>query len=88
LKDTKPLKKAGEFLQQNPFKLVAVTSSTDYRGEKDKNLDVSRAQALVVRNYLVENFKVDDSRIKTKGMGEDDHSDPKDAGRVEVKIYD
>jgi phospholipid/cholesterol/gamma-HCH transport system substrate-binding protein len=88
LKNEKPLKQAGEFLQQNPFKFVAITACTDFRGEKNKNLEISRAQAMVVRNYLVQNFKIDDSRIKTKGMGEDDHSDPKKAGRVEVLVYE
>jgi phospholipid/cholesterol/gamma-HCH transport system substrate-binding protein len=88
LKNTKLLKQVGEFLQQNPFKFAAVTACTDFRGEKVKNLEISRARAMAVRNYLVQNFKVDDSRIKTKGMGEDDHSDPNKAGRVEVFVYE
>jgi phospholipid/cholesterol/gamma-HCH transport system substrate-binding protein len=87
LKNDKLLKSAGEFLQQNPFHLAAVTAYTGYSGEKDKNLQLSRAQAMVVRLYLVGHFKIDDSRVKTKGMGEDNKDDPKKAGRVEILIY-
>jgi phospholipid/cholesterol/gamma-HCH transport system substrate-binding protein len=82
LKNKKPLNQAGEFLQQNPFSQVAVAAYTGFQGEHDKNLELSRAQAMVVRQYLVQNFKIDDARVKTKGMGEDNQP-----GRVEILVY-
>lgn len=87
LKNKKLLNQAGEYLQQNPFQLAAVTAFTGSQGDKAKNLEVSRAQAMVVREYLVQNYKIDDTRIKTKGMGEDDQSTKDRAGRVEILIY-
>ncbi|MCI0412906.1 MlaD family protein [bacterium] len=68
-RNEKPLNRAGEFLERAPFDLVVVTAYTG-EGEKEKSLELTRAQAMVVRQYLVEHFKVDDSRLKTKGMGD------------------
>jgi phospholipid/cholesterol/gamma-HCH transport system substrate-binding protein len=85
IKDKKLLSHAGEFLQQNTsFKLAAVTAYTGFSGDKERNLDLSRAQAMVVRQFLVENFKIDDQRIKTKGMGEDSRDK---YGRIEILVY-
>jgi outer membrane protein OmpA-like peptidoglycan-associated protein len=84
LKNEKLLNQAGEFLEKNPYSLVAVTAYTGYSGDTDKNLYLSQAQAMVVRQYLVKNFKVDDTRVKTKGMAEDKTNK---TGRVEILVY-
>jgi len=88
LKNKKLLNKAGEFLQQNPYRLVAVTAKTNFQGEKDKNLELSRAQAMVVRNYLVQNFKIDDTLVKTKGLGEDEQTNSDQGAKVQILIYE
>jgi hypothetical protein len=42
---------------------------------------------MVVRQHLVEHFKIDDQRIKILGMGEDPSTPDKQAARVEVTVY-
>ena len=38
-------------------------------GDTQKDLVLTEARAMVVREYLVENFGFDDSQLKTLGMG-------------------
>jgi hypothetical protein len=45
----------------------------------------TEAQAMVIRNYLVQNFRLDDTRIKTMGRGKTD--DAGDTGKVEILVY-
>ena len=87
LKKEKLLNQAGSFLEQNSFGLAAVVSYTGLQGEKEENLTLAQAKAMVVRQYLAKKFKVDDARIKTKGMGEDKQADASKAGRVEIIVY-
>jgi phospholipid/cholesterol/gamma-HCH transport system substrate-binding protein len=88
IKEKNNLKDAGKFLEKNRFGLVVVTAYSAEPGQKDENLQVTQAQALVVRKYLVDNFKLDESRIKTKGFGEQTTKD-KDVqpSRVEILIF-
>jgi phospholipid/cholesterol/gamma-HCH transport system substrate-binding protein len=85
LKNGKPLKDAGEFLQSNPPGLVVVAASTDMKGDTEKDRLLTQARAMVVRDYLVQNFKCDDTRIKTIGLGKS--AETSDGGRVEILIY-
>ncbi len=39
------------------------------KGDTDKVRELTGAQALVVRDYLVQNFQIDDTRVKTMGLG-------------------
>lgn len=87
LANKKLLNDAGQYLQRNPFQLVVVTAYTGLQGEKDKNVEITHAQASVVRDYLVQNFKIDDARIRTKGIGEKQLDAREKSGRVEVMIY-
>jgi len=87
LKKAKSLNEIGNFLQQTPYGLAVITASTGAQGDKDKNRTLSQARAMVVRQYLAEKFKTDDTRIKTKGMGEEGKTDPNNTGRVEVIVY-
>ena len=70
LKDKKTLNEAGKFLEENPFGL-AVIASSEAKGDAEKLRVLTAARAKVVRDYLTENFKVDDKRIKTIGLGKD-----------------
>lgn len=45
---------------------------------------LTEARAMVVRDYLVKNFKLEDTRIKTIGLGK---SDKAEGGCIEVLIY-
>lgn len=87
LRNEKALKPLGEYLEKTPFGLALVAAYTGVEGNQQQNLELSRARALVVREHLAKNFRIDDARLKTKGMGEDARSDPKGADRVEVLIY-
>jgi phospholipid/cholesterol/gamma-HCH transport system substrate-binding protein len=69
MKDKKILKAAGDFLAQNQFGFAVVVVSTGMEGDTQKNLVLTEARAMVVREYLVENFGFDDSQLKTLGMG-------------------
>jgi hypothetical protein len=68
LKNEKALKEAGTFLEQNKFGL-AVVASSEVLGDSDKDRVLTQAKAMVVRDYLAQNFTLDDTRIKTIGLG-------------------
>jgi outer membrane protein OmpA-like peptidoglycan-associated protein len=46
-----------------------VEGHTDNRGGEERNMKLSRDRSEAVRNYLIDRFKVDPSRIKTQGFG-------------------
>jgi phospholipid/cholesterol/gamma-HCH transport system substrate-binding protein len=69
LKNKKPLDEAGDYLQNQKFGLAVVISSAGLEGDSDKMLLLTQAQSTVVRNYLVQNFRLDDTRLKTLGLG-------------------
>jgi len=82
-KDSKELNEVGHFLEQNPFGLAVIQASTGPKGDKDKDKTLSQAQAMVIRAYLAEHFKLDDARVKTIGVGKDADGD----GKVDILIY-
>jgi phospholipid/cholesterol/gamma-HCH transport system substrate-binding protein len=86
LGNEKLLNQAGSFLENNPFGLAVIAANTRSKGAKEDNLKLSEARAAVVRQYLVQKFKVDDARIKTIGLGEDKQA-PSDNGRVTIAVY-
>ena len=49
---------------------VLVEGHTDAVGDDDYNLELSRARARAVRDYLVQHHGIDASRLKTVGFGE------------------
>jgi outer membrane protein OmpA-like peptidoglycan-associated protein len=85
LKNEKLLNDAGKFLQDNNFGLAVVASYTGMKGDSDKERTLTEARTMVVRKYLVENFKVDDTKIKTLGLGKT--NTPDDAGKVQIIVY-
>lgn len=74
----------GEYLRTHPFSLAVVTSSSGMVGDTDKQLTLTKARAMVVRDYLVGKFPLDDTRIKTKGLGKQANVGD---GDVQVLIY-
>ena len=81
----KLLNEAGKYLESNKFGFVVIVARTGEQGSKEENLKLSQARAAVVREYLAEKFKIDDSRIKTLGLGEGAGAG-KD-GELEILIY-
>jgi phospholipid/cholesterol/gamma-HCH transport system substrate-binding protein len=83
LKDAKALNEAGSFLQANPFGLAVVAGYAD-KGDSAQEKIVTEARAMVVRDYLVKNFKMDDTRVKTIGLGK---SNDGEGTGVRVLVY-
>jgi phospholipid/cholesterol/gamma-HCH transport system substrate-binding protein len=88
LKNQKSLTTGGEFLANNQFGFAVVVVSAGMEGDTQKDLVLTEARAMVVREYLVENFGFDDSRLRTLGMGKqtNGNSDP-GWGTVQIFIY-
>lgn len=85
LKNQKALNEAGQFLQGRKFGEVVVTAAAGMKGDSEKDRVTTQAQAMVIRNYLVQNFRLDDTRIKTMGLGKTDGAG--DDGKIEILVY-
>jgi|SRR5271156_6776537 len=86
LKNQKSLNGGGEFLANNQFGFAVVVVSAGMEGDTQKDLVLTEARAMVVREYLVENFGFDDSQLKTLGMGKQTDANG-DAGWGNVQIF-
>jgi phospholipid/cholesterol/gamma-HCH transport system substrate-binding protein len=88
LKNQKSLNPGGEYLASNQFGLAVVVASAGVEGDSQKDLVLSEARAMVVREYLVENFGFDDSQVKTLGLGKHAGATSEDGwGTVQILIY-
>lgn len=88
MKDEKSLKGAGDYLAQTQFGVAVVVVSTGMDGDTQKDLVLSEARAMVIREYLVENFGFDDSQLKTLGQGKQAGANPDgDWGSIQILIY-
>ncbi len=83
LKNEKEFDEAGKFLEQNKFRLAVIAASVEI-GDTDKDRVLTQARAKVVRDYLVQHFKFDDTRVKIIGLGK---SPPDETNKVEILIY-
>ena len=88
LKNQKSLNAGGEFLANNEFAFAVVVASAGMEGDTQKDLVLTEARAMVVREYLVTNFGFDDSQLRTLGTGKqaDTNSDA-GWGAVQILIY-
>ena len=88
LKNQKSLNAGGEFLVENQFGLAVVVVSTGMEGDTQKNQVLTDARAMVVREYLVENYGFDDSLLKTLGMGKQPGANlESDWGSIQILIF-
>jgi phospholipid/cholesterol/gamma-HCH transport system substrate-binding protein len=88
LKNQKPLNASGEFLAGNQFGLAVVVASAGKEGDTQKELVLTEARAMVVREYLVENFGFDDRNLRTLGMGKQTNlNSDASGGMVQIVIY-
>jgi outer membrane protein OmpA-like peptidoglycan-associated protein len=74
MKDEKHLNDAGKYLQNNQFGLAVIAASSDMKGDNEKDRLLTEARSMVVRDYLVRNFKLQDTRIKTIGLGKSENA--------------
>jgi phospholipid/cholesterol/gamma-HCH transport system substrate-binding protein len=87
-KNQKSLRAAGQFLADTEFGVAVVVVSTGSAGDTQKDLILTQARAMVVRDYLVGNFSFDDSQLKTLGLGKGKGPvSDSDWGTVEIIIY-
>jgi phospholipid/cholesterol/gamma-HCH transport system substrate-binding protein len=88
LKNQKSLNAGGEFLANNQFGFAVVVVSAGMEGDTQKDLVLTQARAMVVRQYLVENFGFDDSQLRTLGMGKQAEANSDVGwGKVQIFIY-
>jgi phospholipid/cholesterol/gamma-HCH transport system substrate-binding protein len=88
LKNQKSLHEGGEFLANNQFGFAVVVVSAGKEGDTQKEMLLTEARAMVVREYLVANFGFDDSQLKTLGMGKQTNTNSEgDWGTVQIFIY-
>jgi len=88
LKNQKLLDAGGGFLAQNHFGFAVVVVSAGMEGDSKKDLVLTEARAMVVREYLVENFGFDDSQLKTMGMGKQTGANlDADWGSIQILIF-
>jgi outer membrane protein OmpA-like peptidoglycan-associated protein len=84
LKNEKEFDEAGKFLEQNKFRLAVIAASVQV-GDTDKDRVLTQARAKVVRDYLVQHFKFDDTRVKIIGLGKS--AKPDETNKLEILIY-
>lgn len=87
LKNQKSLAAGGSFLAQNRFGFAVVVVSAGSEGDTEKELLLTEARAMVVREYLVDNFGFDDSQLKTLGLGKQPKQAGGDSGSIQILIY-
>ena len=88
LKNQKSLNAGGEYLANNQFGIAVIVASSGMEGDTAKDLVLTEARAMVVREYLVENFGFDDSQLKTLGIGKQtDTNTDAGWGTVRILIY-
>jgi phospholipid/cholesterol/gamma-HCH transport system substrate-binding protein len=87
-KNQKSLRAAGQFLADTEFGVAVVVVSTGATGDAQKDLVLTQARAVVVRDYLVGNFSFDDTQLKTLGLGKGKSPNPDSAwGTVEIIVF-
>jgi outer membrane protein OmpA-like peptidoglycan-associated protein len=88
LRDRKSLNAGGDFLSQNQFGFAVVVVSAGMEGDTRKDMLLTEARAMVVRDYLVDNFGFDDSQLKTLGLGKrTDANLDADWGSIRIVIF-
>ena len=83
LKNEKVLNRIGVASGTHPLRPHCSDGYSALRGDAEENLILTQARAMVVREYLVEHFTIDERRIKRMGTGEDSTRD----ARVEILLY-
>jgi len=88
LKNQKSLKPAGEFLAQNKFGFAVIVVSSSMEGDAQKDLVLTEARAMVIRQYLIDNFGFDDSQLRTMGTGKrTDAAADGDWGSIQILVF-
>jgi phospholipid/cholesterol/gamma-HCH transport system substrate-binding protein len=87
MKDQKTLKAVGDYLAQTQFGVAVIEVSTGMDGDTQKDLVLTQARAMLIREYLVENFGFDDSQLKTLGMGKQPGANAGEWGSIQILVF-
>jgi outer membrane protein OmpA-like peptidoglycan-associated protein len=88
LKNQKTLDAVGSFLVDTDFGVAVVAVYSSMEGDAGKDLVLTQGRAMVIREYLVENFGFDDRRLKTVGMGKKTGTSPESGwGTIQILVY-
>jgi len=88
LKNQKALRIVGEYLSSHNDSFAVVMVTSGMKGDAGKELTLTQARAMVVRENLVENYEFDDRQLKTFGAGKNaDEKSNNDWGTVQIVIY-
>jgi outer membrane protein OmpA-like peptidoglycan-associated protein len=69
LHEQKSLNEAGQYLAANQFGCAVVVVAAGAEGDTQKEMVLTQARAMIIREYLVQHFGFDDSSFKTLGLG-------------------
>ena len=72
------LKEIATVLNDNPDVRIKIVGHTDADGAEASNLDLSKKRGVAVKNELEKTFGIDESRIESDGMGENQPVAPND----------
>ena len=86
LEREKTLNDAGRFLEEHPFGVAVVQAAGSMKGDVRDVQTLTQARAMVVRDYLVNHFRMDDTRVRTLGLGKNEQT-TNDAGTVDIIVY-
>lgn len=86
LKNEKMLNEVGKYLEQNPFGVAVVVVSGPATGDATEVQELTEARGMIVRDYLVEHFKMDDTRLKKMSLGKI-KPNADDSALVQVILY-
>jgi phospholipid/cholesterol/gamma-HCH transport system substrate-binding protein len=88
LKGQKALKDAGEYLAGNDYGVAVIQISTGASGSANTDYTLAQGRALVLRDYIVQHFGFDDTKLKTVALGKQvGESSKDDWGLIKVLIY-
>jgi phospholipid/cholesterol/gamma-HCH transport system substrate-binding protein len=88
LKGQKTLNAAGEFLAGNDFGVAVIQVSSGKTGNSATDLTLAQARAMVVRDYIVQHFGFDDTKLKTYSLGKQtDETSKADWGEIKILVY-
>jgi phospholipid/cholesterol/gamma-HCH transport system substrate-binding protein len=88
LKGQKALNDAGQFLAANDFGVAVIEVSSGKVGSSDADLTLAQARAMVVRDYIVQHYGFDDTKLKTLSLGKQTGEISKaDWGEIKIVIY-
>ena len=88
LKGQKALNAAGEYLAGNDFGVAVIEVSTGNTGSSAADLTLAQGRAMVVRDYIVQHYGFDDTKLKTYSVGKQtDETSKADWGEIKILVY-